>query len=94
MCVYAWRPKFFIYKDEARTHVGVINIYEARGSAAESTELRGHRGEQQCLSLGSSPDNAQNEGDTIILESASAGDAVKLILCLLGGCLIGDGSSV
>ena len=94
MCVYAWRPNFFIYKDEARTHVGFINIYEARGSAAESTELRGHRGEQQCLSLGSSPDIAQDEGDTSTLESASAGDAVKLILCPLGGCLIGDGSSV
>ena len=59
----------------------------------ESTELRGHRGEQQCLSLGSSPDIAQ-DGDTSTLESASAGDAVKLILCLLGGCLNGDGSSV
>ena len=94
MCVYAWRPKLFIYRDEARTHVSVINIYEARGSAAESTELRGHRGEQQCLSMGSSPNIAQDEGDTSTLESASAGDAVKLILCLLGGCLIGDGSSV
>ena len=59
----------------------------------ESTELRGHRGEQKCLSLGSSPDVAQ-DGDTSTLESASARDAVKLILCLLGGCLIGDGSSV
>ena len=93
MCVYAWRPNFFIYKDEARTNVGVTNIYESRGSAAESTELRGHRGKQQCLSLGSSPDIAQH-GDTSTLESASAGDAVKLILCPIVGCLIGDGSSV
>ena len=31
---------------------------------------------------------------TSTLESASAGDAVKLILCPIGGCLIGNESSV
>ena len=83
VCVYACRPKFSIYNDEARTHDGFINIYAAKGLAAESTELRGHKGEHQCLSLGSSPDITQKEGDTSTCVSASAGDAVKLILRLV-----------
>ena len=61
---------------------------------ADSTELRGHWGEAERLPIGASSDTNQNEGDTSIRESASAGDAVKLILCPIGGCLIGDGSSV
>ena len=31
---------------------------------AESTELRGHRGEVERLPIGASPDTNQDEGDT------------------------------
>ena len=61
---------------------------------AESTELRGHRGEAERLPIGPSSDTIQDEGDTSTCESASAGDAVKPVLCSIGGCRFGDGSSV
>ena len=61
---------------------------------AESTELRGHRGEAEMLPIGASPDTNQDEGDTSTRESASAGDAVKPLLCPIGGCRFGDGNSV
>ena len=47
----------------------------------ESTELRGHRGKAERLPIGASPDTNQDEGDTSTCESASAGDAVKPVLC-------------
>ena len=59
---------------------------------AESTELRGHRGDAERLSIGVSPDTNQDERDTSSLESASAGDAVKPALCPIGGCRFGDGN--
>ena len=59
---------------------------------AESTELRGHRGEAERLPIGASPDTNQDEGDTSTCESASAGDAVKPALCPIGGCRFGDGN--
>ena len=61
---------------------------------ADSTELRGHRGEAERLPIGASSDTIQDEGDTSTCESASAGDAVKPVLCPIGGCRFGDGSSV
>ena len=61
---------------------------------ADSTELRGHRGEAERLPIGASSDTIQDEGDTSTCESASAGDAVKPVLCSIGGCRFGDGSSV
>ena len=53
---------------------------------AESTELRGHRGEAERLPIAASPDTNQDEGDTSTRESASAGNAVKPALCPIGGC--------
>jgi hypothetical protein len=61
---------------------------------AESTELRGHRNEAERLPIGASSDTNQDEGDTSTRESKSAGDAVKPVLCPIGGCRFGDGSSV
>ena len=60
----------------------------------ESTELRGHKGEAERLPIGVTPDTNQDEGDTSTRESASAGDAVKPVLCPRGGCRFGDGGSV
>ena len=59
---------------------------------ADSTELRGHRGEAERLPIGASSDTIQDEGDTSTCESASAGDAVKPALCPIGGCRFGDGN--
>ena len=39
-----------------------------------------------------SPDTNQDEGDTST--RASAGDAVKPVLCPIGGCRFGDGNIV
>ena len=61
---------------------------------ADSTELCGHWGEAERLPIGASSDTNQDEGDTSIRESASAGDAVKPVLCPIGGCRFGDGNSV
>ena len=48
---------------------------------ADSTELRGHRGEAERLPIGASSDTNKDEGDTSTRESVSAGDAVKPVLC-------------
>ena len=61
---------------------------------AKSTELSGHMGEVERLLICVSPDTNQDEGDTSTRVSASAGDAVKPVLCPIGGCRFGDGSSV
>ena len=61
---------------------------------ADSTELRGHRGDAERLSIGATPDTNQDEGFTSTRESETAGDAVKPVLCPIGGCQYGDGSSV
>ena len=61
---------------------------------AESTELLGHRGEAERLPIGASSDTNQNEGGTSTRESASAGDAVKPVLCPGGGCRFGDGNII
>ena len=61
---------------------------------AESTELRGHRGEAEMLPIGASPDTNQDEGDTSTRESTSAGDAVKPALCPIGVCRFGDGNII
>ena len=85
-----WQPKFFIHDiDESRAH-DRFNIT----SGALWRELRGRRSEVERLPIGASPDTNQDEGDTSTRESASAGDAVKPVLCSRGGCRYGDGSSV
>ena len=61
---------------------------------ADSTELCGHWGEAERLPIGASSDTNQDEGDTSTRESASAGDAVKPVLCPRGGCRFGDGNIV
>jgi hypothetical protein len=57
----------------------------------ETTELPVHEEEWQCLSLGESPD-IPDEGDTSTRDKA--GEAVKLMLRLRGGCRLSDECSI
>ena len=89
---YAFATKIFSSNgNETQTHEVCVNTYAARTAEVESTELPVHEEEWQILLLGESPD-IQDEGDTSTRDSA--GEAVKPILRLRGGCRLSDVCSI